>query len=124
MARALIKREILVRAGAIAVRARLLDTPSADRIWRGLPIYAAAEMREGTLVLPLPLAGPLEVAQPAAPLATGAFALSAARDGIVIICGSATPPIQGHAWALALDDVAPLAELECGDRVALLEADS
>ena len=35
-------REILIRAGTVAIRARLLDTPTAERIWAALPIYAEA----------------------------------------------------------------------------------
>ena len=37
-------REILIRAGQVAIRARLLDTPTADRIWQALPIYASAQV--------------------------------------------------------------------------------
>ena len=35
-------RKIVIRAGAVAIRARLLDTPTAERIWAALPIEAAA----------------------------------------------------------------------------------
>ena len=34
-------REVLIRAGQVAIRARLFDTPTADRIWSALPIYGA-----------------------------------------------------------------------------------
>ena len=36
-------REILIRAGSVAIRARLLDTPTAQRIWSALPIYGKAQ---------------------------------------------------------------------------------
>jgi hypothetical protein len=35
-------RKIVIRAGAVAIRARLLDTPTAERIWAALPIESAA----------------------------------------------------------------------------------
>ena len=37
-------REILIRAGKVAIRARLLETPTAERIWAALPIHAQAQM--------------------------------------------------------------------------------
>ena len=36
-------REILIRVADVAIRARLLDTKTADRIWAALPIYATAQ---------------------------------------------------------------------------------
>ncbi len=37
-------REIVIRAGNVEIRARLLETPTAERIWAALPIYASARM--------------------------------------------------------------------------------
>ena len=37
------RREIFIHAGRVVVRARLLDTPTAGRIWQTLPIYSTAE---------------------------------------------------------------------------------
>ena len=37
-------REIVIRAGKVAIRARLLETPTAERIWAALPIHAEARM--------------------------------------------------------------------------------
>ena len=116
-----IKREVLVRAGSIAVRARLLDTPVADRIWQALPIYAAADRQEGRVAFPVLLQGSVPAED--APLAHGAFAVDAERSTILIAWRPATSA-RAHVWALALDDVAPLAGLRNGDRLALLEADS
>ena len=36
-------REVVIRAGEVTVRARLLDTPTAERIWAALPIYGSAQ---------------------------------------------------------------------------------
>ena len=35
-------REMVIKAGDVSVRARLLDTPTAERIWQALPIIASA----------------------------------------------------------------------------------
>jgi hypothetical protein len=37
-------REIVIQAGNVAIRARLLETPTAEQIWAALPIYASARM--------------------------------------------------------------------------------
>ncbi len=37
-------REIVIQSGAVAIRARLLDTPTAEIIWRALPLYSTAEI--------------------------------------------------------------------------------
>ncbi len=36
-------REILIRAGEVEIRVRLLDTPTANRIWQALPVYSKAQ---------------------------------------------------------------------------------
>ena len=36
-------REVVISAGKVSVRARLLDTPTAERIWAALPIHASAQ---------------------------------------------------------------------------------
>ena len=122
MARNRIKREILIHAGVVAVRARLLDMPIADRIWQALPIYATVETRQGLLAFAVSLQG--VVPGEDATVAQGAFAVDAEGSTVLIPCGPMYAPIRGRVWAFALDDVGPLADLQCGDRVALLEADS
>ncbi len=42
-------REVVIRAGEVAIRARLLDTPTAERIWAALPIYSAAKTWGGEI---------------------------------------------------------------------------
>ncbi len=36
-------RQVVIKAGEVAIRARLLDTPAAEHIWNALPIYGAAK---------------------------------------------------------------------------------
>ena len=47
-------REIVIRAGQVAIRARLLETPTADRIWEALPIYASANTWGREVYFPAP----------------------------------------------------------------------
>ncbi len=36
-------RQILIKAGKVSIRARLLSTPTADRIWDSLPMHGAVQ---------------------------------------------------------------------------------
>jgi hypothetical protein len=119
-----IKREILIRAGSIAVRARLLGTPTADRMWQMLPIYTTAEMWSGALVLQAPVSTETHCRETRS-LALGAIAVCATGHRILIACGPALDELVScSVWAWTLDDVRTLAGVRSGDRVALLEADS
>ncbi len=35
-------RQVVIHAGDVSIRARLLDTPTADEIWRSLPLHGSA----------------------------------------------------------------------------------
>jgi len=125
------KREILIRAGTVAIRARLLDTPTADRLWSTLPIYSTAETW-GRLVH---FETPAETGrEPGATwtVSAGEIAFWAEEDRVVVGFGATPLSRPGeirlqapcNVWALALDDVAALASVRPGERVAVLEADS
>ena len=125
------RREILIRAGSVAIRARLLDTATADRIWSTLPIYSTAETW-GELVH---LETRAETGREPGAIWTvtpGQITFWAEQNRIVIGFG-ATPmsrpgeirlPAPCNVWASALYDVAVLAAVRPGERVAILEADS
>jgi uncharacterized protein len=119
------RREILIRAGPFAVRARLLDSPTADRIWQALPIYATAQMWCGALTFESPLEPGFEC-EARDQLAPGEIASWTGKGRVLIACGPSEvlQPGSCSVWALALDDVTALAEVHSGDRVAVLEADS
>ena len=116
------RREILIRAGLVALRARLIDTPLADRIWAALPIYAAAEIEGQTLQFAV-----LIEIHPAAhacrAVTAGDVAFSAGRGRMLVAFGAARAS-AADIWARALDDVAALANVDQGARIAVLEADS
>ena len=125
------RREILIRAGRIAIRARLLDTVTAERIWATLPIYSTVETW-GAAVHFETHAETGREADAKWSVAPGEIAFWVEQDRVVIGFGS-TPisrpgeirlPSPCNIWALALDDVTALAVARPGERVAVLVADS
>lgn len=124
-------REILIRAGTVALRARLLDTPTADLVWSSLPIYATAQTWGSEVYFSTPIRA---VREPGARdvMRPGEIAFWPEGDAIAIGFGP-TPVSRGgeirlaapcNVWALALDDVRALNDVEAGDRIAVMEADS
>lgn len=124
-------REILIRSGTVALRARLLETPTADCVWSALPIYAAAETWGDEVYFRVPVeavreAGACDVVRP------GEIAFW--PEGCAIAIGFGPTPISRDSeirlaapcniWAVALDDVRALKAVAAGDRIAIIEADS
>ncbi|MFN3868607.1 MAG: cyclophilin-like family protein [Hyphomicrobiaceae bacterium] len=125
------KREILIRTRAIAIRARLLDTPTADRIWHALPIYAHVRTwgREVYFTASIACGREAEVRDV---VVAGELAYWPDGDAIAIGFGP-TPASQGgeirlaspcNIWAVALDDVTALGSARDGDPIAVIQADS
>ena len=124
-------REIVIRAGQVAIRARLLETPTADRIWEALPIYASANTWGREMYFPAPVSSDPE---PGAKDVVDAGEIAFWPDGDAIAIGFGPTPISKrgeirlaspcNVWAMALDDVAQLKGVYAGERVAVLEADS
>lgn len=124
-------REIVIRSGEVAIRARLLDTPTAEQIWQALPIYADARTWGQEIYFAVAITSPPE---------------SCARDvvrrgeiafwpqGAAIAIGFGPTPVSQkgeirlaspcNVWAIALDDVSQLKTIYAGDRIAVLKADS
>ncbi len=124
-------RDILIRAGTVVIRARLLDTPTADRIWKALPIYAKARTWGSEIYFDAPVTSAAEsnardVVDP------GEIAFWPEGDAIAI--GFGPTPISRNGeirlasacniWAQALDDVRQLRVVHAGERVSVIEADS
>ena len=124
-------RFVLIRAGTTSVRARLLDTPTADRIWRALPIFSVAQLwGQGEIFFETPLESGRErtakiIVEP------GAIVFSPDRD--VIGIPFARTPISrsgelrlwspSNIWAEALDDVGVFRAVQAGERVEVRRLD-
>lgn len=125
------KREVLIRAGSVVIRARLLDTPTADRVWATLPIYSTAE----TWGEAVHFETHVETGREAGArwsIRPGDIAFWVEDHRIVIGFGP-TPlsrpgeirlPAPCNVWATALDDVRALAAVRPGEQVSVLVADS
>lgn len=125
------RREVLIRAGELHIRARLKDSPTADRIWATLPIYSTAETWGQAVHFETNAETGRE---PGAKwnVKAGEIAFWVEEDRIVIAFGP-TPlsrpgeirlPAPCNVWANALDDVAPLARIIPGTEIAVLVAES
>lgn len=124
-------REILISAGKVVIRARLLDTPTAQRIWEALPIYAAVQTWGEELYFMAPVSSERE---PDARDVVEPGEIAFWPDGDAIAIGFGPTPLSktgeirlaspSNIWALALDDVRQLRSVYAGERVAVLEADS
>ena len=123
-------RFILIRAGAVALRARLLDTATADRIWKALPIRSTAEIWGEEVFFETPVESGRERGARAI-VKPGEIAFSPDRDVIAIAWGR-TPTSKkaetrlwspSNIWAEALDDVRKLARVRPGERVEVTASD-
>lgn len=124
-------REIVIRAGKVVIRARLLDTPTADRIWNQIPIYSSAEPWGQSIHFETTIETGREAA--AKQNVKAGDIVYWAEDDRVIIGWGMTPiskageirmPSPVNIFARALDDVAALAAVRPGERVSILHADS
>jgi hypothetical protein len=122
-------REIVIRAGKVAIRARLLETPTAELIWDALPIYAEAQMWGREVYFRAPVTSDCE---PEAREVVSAGEIAFWPDGNAIAIGFGPTPISKkgeirmaspcNIWAMALDDVSELKAVHAGENVAVTEA--
>ena len=124
-------RTVLIRAGRVALRARLLSGPIAEWVWSSLPIYASAEVAVGALHFPMP--APCALASRRIRILQAGDIGVCAGQGRIAIAWSAgavppvdagRPPLSCDIWAVSLDDVAALGAVRAGDRIAVLVAES
>jgi hypothetical protein len=117
-------RHVLITAGAVSIRARLLDTPTAERIWQALPIRSTVETWGEEIFFETPVESGRERAARTI-VAVGEIAFAPDRDVIAIAYGR-TPATRkaearlwspSNVWAEAIDDVRALAAVRPGQRV-------
>src|SRR3990172_9215776 len=122
-------RRVLIKAGRIAIRAELLDTTTADRIWAALPIYSTAERWGDAVHFETPIETGRERGARANGLAGDICFWS--EDDRGIIAFGATPisrpnetrlPSPCNVRAKAIDDVALLNSVVPGEKVSLTAA--
>lgn len=117
---------MLIRAGRVSIRAELLDTATAERIWAVLPIYSTAETWGAALHFETPVeTGRERGARTTSAL--GDIAYWSEDDRIIIVFGP-TPlarrgelrlPRPCNIWAKALDDVTLLKTVTPGEKVSV-----
>ena len=123
-------REVVIRAGQVAVRARLLDTPTAERIWAALPIMGSAQTWGAEVYFEAPVTTPRE---PGARAIIKAGEIAFWPDGDAIAIGFGPTPISRtkteirlaspcNVWAEALDDVRQFKAVHAGEKISIVEA--
>ena len=122
-------REIVIRAGKVAIRARLLETPTAERIWAALPIHAEAKMWGREVYFNAPVSSDPE---PGAREVINAGEIAFWPDGDAIAIGFGPTPMSRRGeirmaspcniWAMALDDVASLKSVHAGEGISIVDA--
>ncbi|WP_333795286.1 cyclophilin-like family protein [Hyphomicrobium sp.] len=122
-------RHILIRSGDVEIRARLLATPTADRIWNALPISGSVRTWGKEVYFRTPVSHDLE---PDARIVVSKGEIAFWPDGDAIAIGFGATPIakrgeirftsKCNVWAVALDDVDQLKAVYPGERISVVEA--
>jgi hypothetical protein len=124
-------RKIVIKVGGVTIRARLLDTPTAERIWAALPIEASARTWGGEVYFDAPVSSEPE---PDARVVVKAGDIVFWPDGDAIAIGFGPTPLSRtrgeirlagpcNIWAQALDDVRQLKAVHPGVAILVHEAD-
>ena len=119
-------RRVLIKAGKVSLRAVLLDTPTADRIWAALPLYSTAETWGSSVHFETPVETGRE--RGARALSTPGEICFWSEDDRIIIGFGSTPVSRGgeirlpracNIWAKTQDDVTLLKTVVPGEKVSV-----
>lgn len=122
-------RRIVITCGRVGIRARLADTPTADRIWAALPLHSTAETWGASVHFEVPIESGRE--RGARQLVDKGQIAYWSEDDRIIIGFGPTPiarpteirlPRPCNVWAVALDDVAALTAVQPGEKVSVVRA--
>lgn len=124
------ERRVVITAGRVKIRAQLLDTPTADRVWRALPIYSTAEPWGQAMHFETPVESGRE--RSARMLGEPGDIYFWVEDDRILIVFGRTPisrpgemrlPRPCNLWARALDDVGVLKAVRPGEKVSVTPAE-
>lgn len=121
-------REVVISAGSVRVRARLLDTPTAERIWAALPIHASAQTWGAEVYFQTDVTSE---AEPGARATVRAGEIAFWPDGDAIAIGFGPTPISRskceirfvspcNVWAEAIDDVTAFRRVHAGEQITVV----
>ena len=125
-------REVVIKAGGVSVRARLLDTPTAERVWVCLPIVACARTWGAEVYFEAPFT---LCAEPDARDTIRAGEIAFWPEGDAIAIGFGPTPLSRtkaeirfagpcNIWAQAIDDVRQFKVVHAGEPISIHPADS
>lgn len=124
-------RQVLIKAGNVTIRARLLATPTADRIWDALPIHGAVQTWGKEVYFRTAISQDTE---PDAREVVTKGEIAFWPDGDAIAIGFGATPISRrgeirftskcNVWAVALDDVDLLKGVYPGEQVSVVESEA
>lgn len=116
----------MIHAGKARVRARLLPTATAGRIWEALPLHSTVETWGAAVHFELPIESGRERGARRT-VTAGEIVYWSEEDRVMIAFGPT--PISGggeirlpspcNVWAEALDDVAAFAAVRAGTQIAV-----
>ena len=119
-------RKIKFDFGSVAIEAEVLDTPTADAIWRALPMNGEALRWGDEVYFEVPVAAKRE---PEARAVVEAGEIAYWPDGNAIAIGFGPTPVSAaseirlaspcNVWAKAIGDVRRLKSVPAGTRVAV-----
>ncbi|MGI9404062.1 MAG: cyclophilin-like family protein [Hyphomicrobium sp.] len=122
-------RCVEISAGNVKIRAQLLDTPTADRVWHALPLHSTAKTWGEAIHFETHVESGLEHTARMV-VAPGDICFWVEDDRIIIVFGR-TPisrpnecrlPRPCNLWARALDDVRVLKAVRPGEKVSVTAA--
>ena len=122
-------RQVVIRAGDVAIRAELLDTPTAECIWDALPINSEAKTWGEEVYFDAPVNCDSE---PDARAIVEAGEIVFWPEGSAVAIGFGPTPISQNGeirlvspcniWAKAIDDVKQLKSVHAGEPITIASA--